>query len=61
MSISDDVFDLEDTLKEHFGEDSEEFKLFDHITDVMFQWEYELDQAEKKLQVIEAFKLLLKE
>jgi len=61
MSISDDVFDLEDTLKEHFGEDSDEFKLFDHITDVMFQWEYELDQAEKKLQVIEAFKLLLKE
>ena len=61
MSISDDVFDLEDTLKEHFGKDSEEFKLFDHITDVMFQWEYELDQAEKKLQVIEAFKLLLKE
>lgn len=61
MSISDDVFDLEDTLKEHFGEDSAEFKLFDHITDVMFQWEYELDQAEKKLQVIEEFKLLLKE
>lgn len=61
MSILDEVFDMEAILEEHFGEDSEEFKMFDRITTVMFRWEDELDQAEKKLRIIEAFKQLLTE
>ena len=61
MSISDDVYDMEYILEEHFGEDSKEVKLFSHITDVMFAWEDELDEAEKKLRVIEEFKQLLTE
>ena len=57
MSIMDDVFDVEDFVKDDVGMK----EAFDRIQVRLWQYEEAYDKAQVKVRVIEDFKALLRE
>ena len=57
MSIMDDVFDVEDFVKDDVGMK----EAFDRIQIRLWQYEEAYDKAQVKVRVIEDFKALLRE